>query len=128
MASIGTSSRPLRVAVVGAGPAAFYAVEHLFKQAALTVHVDMFERLPAPHGLVRYGVAPDHPKIKTVTRVFDRTATITGFRFFGNIEFGRDLTRVDLHRYYDAIIYAIGAQADRRLGIPGEELAGSLSA
>ncbi len=125
---VGSSVRPLRVAIIGAGPAGFYAAGALFTQRQLSVSIDLFERLPAPHGLVRYGVAPDHPKIKTVTRVFDRTATATGFRFFGNIEFGSDVTRADLHRYYDAIIYSIGAQADRKLSIPGEELAGSMSA
>jgi ferredoxin--NADP+ reductase len=125
MASIGTSSQPLRVAVVGAGPAAFYAAEHLFKQAALTVHVDMFDRLPAPHGLVRYGVAPDHPKIKTVTRAYDATAANPRFRFFGNVELGRHLTLDDLQRHYHQIVFATGAQTDRRMGIPGEDLAGS---
>jgi ferredoxin--NADP+ reductase len=124
---LGSPARPVRVAIIGAGPAGFYAAGALLNQRDLRIGVDLFERLPAPYGLVRYGVAPDHQKIKTVTRVFDRTASSAGFRFFGNVEFGRDLTRADLHRHYDAIIYAIGSQGDRQLGIPGEELAGSIS-
>jgi ferredoxin--NADP+ reductase len=92
------------------------------------VEVDMIERLPTPWGLVRLGVAPDHPKLKTVSRAFERIAAKPGFRFFGNVEVGRDLTHVDLTRLYDAVIYAYGAQSDRRLGIPGEDLAGSWSA
>lgn len=125
MPPIGTPSQPLRVAVLGAGPAAFYAVEHLFKQTALIVEADMFDRLPAPHGLVRYGVAPDHPKIKTVTRAYDAIAGKPGFRFFGNVEFGRHVTLEDLQRHYHQIVFATGAQTDRRMGIPGEDLAGS---
>ena len=124
----GSSERPLRVAIVGAGPSGFYAAGALLAQHDYQIEVDLFDRLPAPHGLVRYGVAPDHQKIKTVTKVFDRTAAAARFRFFGNVDFGRDLTHLDLRRCYDAVIYAVGAQADRRLGIPGEELAGSLSA
>jgi len=125
MPSIGTSSLPLRVAVIGAGPAAFYAVEHLFKQASLIVEADMFDRLPAPHGLVRYGVAPDHAKIKTVTRAYDAIAANPRFRFFGNVEFGRHVTLDDLQRHYHQIVFATGAQTDRRMGIPGEDLPGS---
>src|SRR3954471_13706604 len=125
MPSIGTASQPLRVAVIGAGPAAFYAADHLLKQPALHVEVDMFDRLPAPHGLVRYGVAPDHPKIKTVTRAYDATAAHPRFRFFGNVDLGRHLTLDDLRRHYHQIVFATGAQTDRRMGIPGEDLAGS---
>jgi ferredoxin/flavodoxin---NADP+ reductase len=88
----------------------------------------MIERLPTPWGLVRLGVAPDHPKLKTVSRAFERIAAKPGFRFFGNVEVGRDLTHTDLSRLYDAVIYAFGAQSDRRLGVPGEDLAGSWSA
>ena len=88
----------------------------------------MFERLPTPYGLVRGGVAPDHPKIKSVTRAYERTASDPRLRFFGNVEFGRDLTHVDLIRHYHAIIYAVGAQTDRRLNIPGEDLPGSHAA
>ncbi len=123
----GTPERPLYVAIIGAGPSGFYAAGALFKED-IVVHVDMFERLPAPHGLVRYGVAPDHQNIKAVSRVYDRTAKEPGFRFFGNVEFGRDITHDELRRHYDAIIYAVGAQTDRRLNIPGEDLPNSMSA
>jgi ferredoxin--NADP+ reductase len=117
----------LRVAVVGSGPAGFYAAGALL-DAEASVEVDMIERLPTPWGLVRLGVAPDHPKLKTVSRAFERIALKPGFRFFGNIEVGRDLSHADLTRLYDAVIYAFGAQSDRRLGIPGEGLPGSWSA
>ena len=118
---------PLRVAVVGSGPAGFYAAGALL-DADVPVEVDMIERLPTPWGLVRLGVAPDHPKLKSVSRAFERIADQPGFRFFGNVEVGRDLTHADLLRLYDAVIYAFGAQTDRRLGIPGEDLPGSWSA
>jgi ferredoxin--NADP+ reductase len=120
-------SGPLRVAVVGSGPAGFYAAGALL-DADLPVEVDMIERLPTPWGLVRLGVAPDHPKLKTVSRAFERIALKPGFRFFGNVEVGPDLSHGDLMRLYDAVIYAFGAQTDRRLGIPGEDLPGSWSA
>jgi ferredoxin--NADP+ reductase len=120
-------SGPLRVAVVGSGPAGFYATAALL-DAEASIEVDMIERLPTPWGLVRLGVAPDHPKLKTVSRAFERTALKPGFRFFGNVEVGRDLSHGDLTRLYDAVIYAFGAQSDRRLGIPGEDLPGSWSA
>jgi ferredoxin--NADP+ reductase len=113
--------------VVGSGPAGFYAAGALL-EADLPVEVDMIERLPTPWGLVRLGVAPDHPKLKTVSRAFERIAAKPGFRFFGNVEVGRDLLHDDLIRLYDAVIYAVGAQTDRRLGIPGEDLTGSWSA
>ena len=128
MTGVGTPDKPLRVAVIGSGPAAFYAVEHLFKQPALVVDVDMFERLPTPHGLVRYGVAPDHAKIKTVTRAYDTIAGHPRFRFFGNVEFGRHVTLEDLSRHYHQVLFATGAQTDRRMGIPGEDLEGSHAA
>src|SRR6476659_9423087 len=120
-------SGPLRVAVVGSGPAGFYAAGALL-DADLAVEVDMIERLPTPWGLVRLGGAPDHQKLKTVSRAFERVALKPGFRFFGNVEVGRDLSHGDLTRLYDAVIYAFGAQTDRRLGIPGEDLRGSWSA
>jgi ferredoxin/flavodoxin---NADP+ reductase len=120
-------SAPLRVAVVGSGPAGFYAAGSLL-DAEVPVEVDMIERLPTPWGLVRLGVAPDHPKLKTVSRAFERIAVKPGFRFLGNVEVGRDLTHADLTRLYDAVVYAFGAQTDRRLEIPGEELPGSWSA
>jgi ferredoxin/flavodoxin---NADP+ reductase len=120
-------SGPLRVAVVGSGPAGFYAAGALL-DADIPVEVDMIERLPTPWGLVRLGVAPDHPKLKSVSRAFERIAVKPGFRFFGNVEVGRHLSPGDLTRLYDAVIYAFGAQTDRRLGIPGEGLPGSWSA
>jgi len=125
--SIAVMSGPLRVAVVGSGPAGFYAAGALL-DADVPIEVDMIERLPTPWGLVRLGVAPDHPKLKTVSRAFERIASKPGFRFFGNVEVGRDLSAGDLKRLYDAVIYAFGAQTDRRLGIPGEDLPGSWSA
>lgn len=121
----GTETNPLRVAIIGSGPAAFYAAEHLLKQAGLVVEVDMFERLPTPFGLVRYGVAPDHQKIKSVTRVYNQIASLPGFRFFGNVEFGKHITLADLREHYHQILFATGAQADRHMGIPGEDLQGS---
>lgn len=128
MSHIGSAERPLRVAVVGAGPSGFYAVGALIKDANVNVTVDMFERLIAPHGLVRYGVAPDHQNIKAVSKIYDRTAADAKVRYFGNVEFGKDVTLVDLQQYYDQIVFATGAQADRRLGIPGEDLPNSFSA
>jgi ferredoxin/flavodoxin---NADP+ reductase len=118
---------PFRVAVVGSGPAGFYAAGALL-DAQPGFEVDMIERLPTPWGLVRLGVAPDHPKLKSVSRAFERIAEKPGFRFFGNVEVGRDLSHADLLRLYDAVIYAFGAQTDKRLGIPGEDLSGSWSA
>jgi ferredoxin--NADP+ reductase len=118
---------PLRVAVVGSGPAGFYAAGHLLA-SDLPVEVDMIERLPTPWGLVRLGVAPDHPNIKAVSRAFEKIAAQPGFRFFGNVELGRDMTHEELTTLYDAVVYAVGAQTDRRLGIPGEDLPGSWAA
>ncbi len=125
MPTPGTAEQPLRVAIIGAGPSAFYAADHLLKQPALTVEVDMFDRLPTPYGLVRFGVAPDHQKIKTVTRNFAEVAVGPRFRFYGGIEFGRDLTLEDIRHYYHQVLFATGAQTDRRMGIPGEDLRGS---
>ncbi|MFZ5624909.1 MAG: FAD-dependent oxidoreductase [Gemmatimonadota bacterium] len=127
-APLGTPARPLRVAVVGSGPSGFYAVEHLQKQAGLAVEIDMFDRLPTPFGLVRGGVAPDHQKIKAVTRVYDRLASHPTFRFLGNVTVGKDVSHDELLQRYDAVIYAVGAQTDRTLGIPGEHLPGSHAA
>ena len=114
----------MRVAVVGSGPAGFYAAGALLS-ADPPVEVDMIERLPTPWGLVRLGVAPDHPKLKSVSRAFERIAEQPGFRFLGNVEVGRDLRHEDLVGLYDAVLYAVGAQTDRRLGLPGEDLPGS---
>jgi ferredoxin--NADP+ reductase len=121
----GTADNPLRVAIVGSGPAGFYAAEHLLRQDEAAVEVDMLDRLPTPFGLVRAGVAPDHPKIKSVIRVYEKTAGREGFRFFGNVEVGRDLTPLELAERYHAVIHAYGAATDRHLGIPGEDLPGS---
>ena len=118
----GTDAQPLRVAIVGSGPAGFYTAEKLLKQDDLVIEIDMFDRLPAPYGLVRFGVAPDHEKIKNVTRVFDKLAARECFRFYGNVEIGSHITLDDLRRHYHQICYATGAQTDRSMGIPGEEL------
>ena len=125
--TINAVKAPLRVAVVGSGPAGFYAAGALL-DAEVPIEVDMIERLPTPWGLVRLGVAPDHPKLKSVSRAFERIAVKPGFRFFGNVEVGRHLSHADLLELYDAVVYAFGAQTDRRLEIPGEELPGSWSA
>ena len=125
---IGTTEAPLRVAIVGAGPAGFYAAGSLFKKKGLTVQVDMIDKLPTPYGLVRCGVAPDHQKIKNVTRIYERTAKNPGFRFFGNVKYGEDISLKDLEAHYHQIYFSTGAQVDRRLGIPGEDLGRSYSA
>jgi len=117
----------MRVAVVGSGPAGFYAAGALLA-ADVPVEVDMIERLPTPWGLVRLGVAPDHPKIKSVSRAFEKIALQPGFRFLGNVEVGRDVSNQELLEHYDAVVYAVGAQSDRRMGIPGEDLQGSWAA
>ncbi|OBA85265.1 NADP oxidoreductase [Mycolicibacterium mucogenicum] len=128
--------RPYHVAVVGSGPSGFFAAASLLKFAdakaatddPVEVRIDMLEMLPTPWGLVRSGVAPDHPKIKTVTAQFDKVADDPRFRFFGNITVGEHVQAPELSERYDAVIYAIGAQSDRPLGIPGEELEGSVAA
>ena len=123
--SMGGAEHPLRVAIIGSGPSGFYAAEHLLSHDDLNVQVEMFDRLPTPFGLVRAGVAPDHPKIKSVTRVFDKVATNPEFRFRGNVEFGRNIEHEDLLEYFNAVIYCVGARSDRRLGIAREYLPGS---
>lgn len=128
MSKVGTESNPLRVAIVGAGPSGFYAAEHILKDSDLHAQVDLFDRLPTPFGLVRGGVAPDHPKIKSVIRIYEKTAARDGFRFFGNVKIGRDLAVEDLERLYHAIVFTVGCETDRRLGIPGEDLPGSHAA
>ena len=120
-----SEANPLRVAIFGAGPAGFYAADHLLKQQEIAVAVDMFDRLMTPYGLVRHGVAPDHLKIKTVTKGFAQVASNPRFRFFGNVEFGRDLCIEDLPKFYHQVLFSTGAQTDRHMNIPGEELAGS---
>jgi ferredoxin--NADP+ reductase len=125
---VGTADQPLRVAIIGSGPSGFYAADRLQKEKELVVEIDMFERLPTPYGLVRGGVAPDHPKIKSVEKVYEKIAVQPNFRFYGHVNFGTDITRQELLQHYHAIIYAVGAQTDRELNIPGETLAGSYSA
>ncbi|OBI60824.1 NADP oxidoreductase [Mycolicibacterium fortuitum] len=125
--------RPYHVAIVGSGPSGFFAAASLLKFADLPdsdrdVRVDMLEMLPTPWGLVRSGVAPDHPKIKSISAQFDKTAADPRFRFFGNIKVGEHVTPAELAQRYDAVIYAIGAQSDRALNIPGEDLPGSVAA
>ncbi len=128
MSTPGTADHPWRIAIIGAGPAGFYAAEHFFKQDDLHVQVDVYDRLPTPHGLVRAGVAPDHEKIKNVTRVYDRTASNPAFRFFGNVDFGKHVSLDDMKSFYHQIYFSTGAQVDRQLGIPGEDLERSHSA
>ncbi|HMO57829.1 MAG TPA: FAD-dependent oxidoreductase [Roseiflexaceae bacterium] len=125
---LGNADRPVRIAIVGAGPAAFYAAEALLKQPDLICTIDFFNRLPTPFGLVRDGVAPDHQSIKAVTRIYEKIAEHQRVHYYGNVTIGRDLTHADLKQYYDQIIYAVGAQSDRQMGIPGEDLAGSYPA
>ena len=118
------ATNPLRVAIIGAGPAGFYSADQLFKEFADRVQVDMYDRLPTPFGLVRYGVAPDHLKIKSVTKLYERIANKTGYRFWGNVEFGKHIDLGDLRAHYNCIVFAYGANGSRRLGIPGENLQG----
>ena len=122
-----TEPRPLRVAVIGSGPSGIYAAEAILK-GDLPAEIDVFDRLPTPYGLVRYGVAPDHLTIKSVTKGFEKTFQDPRVRFLGNVEFGTDLTHADVKAHYDAVVYTVGASSDRRLGIPGEDLRGSMSA
>ncbi|MEO6877425.1 MAG: FAD-dependent oxidoreductase, partial [Gemmatimonadaceae bacterium] len=115
----------MRVAIIGAGPSAFYAADALLHQDAIDVRIDMFDRLPTPYGLVRAGVAPDHQKIKSVTKAFAHVAEDPRFRFFGNVAFGRDLLLEELEENYHQVVFATGAQSDKHMGIPGEGLIGS---
>jgi ferredoxin--NADP+ reductase len=121
----GTAENPLRVAVIGCGPSGFYVADAVLKTPGLVAEVDMFDRLPTPYGLVRYGVAPDHQEVKRVTKVYVKTATDPRVRWFGNVEFGKDLTLEDVRAHYHAVAFTTGAQTDRRLEIPGEDLKGS---
>ncbi len=127
-----TMTRPYHVAIVGSGPSGFFAAASLLKAADASEHievaVDMLEMLPTPWGLVRSGVAPDHPKIKSVSQQFEKTAADPRFRFFGNINVGEHVEAAELAERYDAVIYAVGAQSDRPLNLPGEQLPGSVAA
>ncbi len=122
------TAKKLRVAIIGSGPAGFYGAERIFKKSPVPANIDMFDILPTPHGLVRHGVAPDHQKIKSVSKVYDRIASDPGFRFFGFVEFGKDMTLADLKKSYHQIVFATGAQTDKKIDIPGEGLAGSHTA
>lgn len=119
-----------KVAIIGAGPSGYFAAQALqnLQNEELSFSIDMIERLPTPWGLVRSGVAPDHPKIKTVSKVFEKIATSEGFRLFANTELGTDFSLEDLKERYDAVVIATGSALGKKLGIPGEELAGSMSA
>src|SRR5687768_17286923 len=114
-----------RAAIVGSGPAGFYAADQLLDKG---FEVDLYDALPTPYGLVRAGVAPDHPKIKTVTRAYDKTAKKEGFRFFGGVRLGDDISRHELLDRYHAVLYSFGTSTDNKLGIPGEDLPGSHAA
>ena len=118
------------IAIVGAGPAGYFAAQALQNSQSdeLTFSIDMIERLPTPWGLVRSGVAPDHPKIKTVAKVFEKIAVEPNFRLFGNVELGKDVQTKDLVERYDAVIMATGSAIGKKLGIPGENLKNSISA
>lgn len=123
--------RLYHVAIVGSGPSGFFAAAALLKAADASdfeVSIDMLEMLPTPWGLVRSGVAPDHPKIKSISKTFEKTAEDPRFRFFGNLVVGKDVSTAELAERYDAVIYAVGAQSDRALNIPGENLSGSIAA
>jgi len=117
-----------RVAIIGSGPAGFFAADHLFKKSDLNIEIDMYDKLPTPFGLVRSGVAPDHQKIKTVTKVYDKIAANPKFRFFGLVEYGKHIKLEDLKQHYHQILFATGAQTDRRMNIPGEDLSRSHTA
>ncbi len=123
-----TDSTPLRVAIVGAGPSGFYAAGQLLAVGEPRFAVDLYDRLPTPYGLVRAGVAPDHPKIKSVTRAYDKTSQHERFRFFGHVELGSDIGREELLEHYHVVLYTIGTSIDKRLRIPGEDLRGSHAA
>lgn len=128
MPNAGTDDVPLRVAVIGSGPAGFYVVERFFREPGLRVEIDVFDELATPFGLVRGGVAPDHQKIKAVARAYDRIARRPNFRFYGNVRYGRDVHLDDLKAHYHQLCFTTGAQTDRSLDVPGEDLDGSHAA
>ena len=128
MGEIGTAKNPLRVAIIGSGPAGFYTVSNFLKKKELVVEFDMYDRLPTPFGLVRAGVAPDHQKDKSVQKAYDKSAQLPNFRFFGNVEYGSDISLKDLRKYYHQVMFSTGAPFDRDLGVPGEDLEGCFSA
>jgi NADPH-dependent glutamate synthase beta subunit-like oxidoreductase len=123
-----SAERPLRVAVVGAGPAGIYAADALARQDDVPVAVDLIDRLPTPFGLVRHGIAPDHPKMRAIRDTLYRTLEHPRVRFVGNVEIGQDISLAELRTHVDVVIYTYGAALDRHLGIDGEDLPGSLAA
>ncbi len=126
--TVGNDTNPLRIAIIGAGPSGFYAAESLFK-SHLNVKVDVYDRLPTPYGLLRGGVAPDHQRMKSVAKAYERIAVSNpNFSFYGNVKIGKDISVDDLRNCYDALIFACGAETDKKLGIPGEDLPGSYTA
>jgi len=127
MTKLGSESRPLRVAIVGSGPSGFYAAEAV-ANSGLAVEVNIIEKLPAPFGLVRYGVAPDHPKLKKVTMIFHQIAEKPNVNYFGNVKVGEDVSLQELESCHDAVVFCYGAETDRQLNIPGENLPGSHTA
>lgn len=128
MSDLGSARNPLKVAIVGAGPSGFYAAEALFK-SQYQIHIDMFDRLPAPYGLVRNGVAPDHPKLKQVIQVYDKIAqSNSGYSYLGNVMIGRDVLLSELRETHHVVIFTSGAETDRKLGISGENIKGSHTA
>ena len=128
MRDVADTGRPLRVAVVGAGPAGIYAADALAGQDDVPVAVDLVDRLPTPFGLVRHGIAPDHPKMRAIRDTLHRALDHPAVRFVGNVQIGRDISCHDLHAAVDAVVYTYGAALDRQLAVPGEELPGSLAA
>jgi ferredoxin/flavodoxin---NADP+ reductase len=128
LTGMSANGRPLVVAIIGAGPSGIYAAEALVQQHDVPVEVAVIDRLPVPFGLVRYGVAPDHPSIRSIRNTLERTLEKSGVRFFGDVAIGRDLTVAELRDTVDAVIYAYGAGSDRRMDIPGEHLPGSIAA
>ncbi len=127
MSNLGTEQNPLCAAIVGSGPSGFYATEALLRAEPMVL-VDMYERLPSPFGLVRSGVAPDHPKLKQAISVYEQIAESPEFRFMGNVTVGRDVSVAELKECYHVIVFTCGAETDRQLGVPGEHLAGSHTA
>jgi ferredoxin--NADP+ reductase len=125
MKSINPQQQTIRVAIIGSGPAGFYTAEQLLDQEKFDIEVDMFDRLPTPYGLVRGGVAPDHQKIKSVTKLYERIAQEPGFRYYGYVEFGSDMSLDDLKKHYHQIVFATGTQSGKLLNIPGVELKGN---
>src|SRR4029453_8658240 len=122
---LGAADRPLRIAIIGAGPAGLYAADSLLRKRDISLTIDVFNRFPPPFGLFRDGAAPDHQSIKAVARIFDKVLADPRVRYFGNVTYGVDLHHRELKGLYHQLVYAVGAQADRRMSIPGEELPNS---